>query len=226
MSILESVAAAAQFALQLAIIKPNRSFVGADGTNIVAQVTVEEMHDDDTEITDHPVEQGATISDHAFVMPSGLIVTAGWSDSPNNSGVLNQLLGAAANTSPVIQAVVAAGEFVGGAINLLSGSQSAVNAAYQSLLTARANRVLFTISTARRNYQNMLIKGLTLTTDKNTENAMLVRITFRQILMAVTQTVSVPDSSVMANPEQNGATQNMGTTYPVPAPNINVSALP
>jgi hypothetical protein len=55
---------------------------------------------------------------------------------------------------------------------------------------------------------------------------MLIRIVFRQILMAQTQTVTVPDSSVMANPQQNAATQNMGTIYPVPAPNINVSALP
>lgn len=218
--------AAAGFALQLAMIKPVRSFVGSDGSSIIAQVTVEEVHEDDTEITDHPVEQGAAISDHAFVMPSGLVVTAGFSNSPSITGPLNQLLGAAANASPAVQAVVGAAEFAGGVINLLSPSQSSINQTYQGLLVERANRTLFTVSTARRIYQNMLIKGLVLTTDQKTENSMLIRITFRQILMATTQTVTVPDSSVMANPEQNGATQNMGTTYPVPAPNINVTALP
>ena len=107
-----------------------------------------------------------------------------------------------------------------------NGSSTPSKAAYFKLLDMQTNRTLFSVYTGKRAYKNMIVKSLAATTDQRTENSLIIRITCRQILMAVTQTVTVPDSSVMANPEQNGATQNMGTTYPVPAPNINVSALP
>lgn len=218
--------ATAEFGLQLLVIKPQRGFYPSAGASIVAQATIEEVGSDEADITEHPVEQGATISDHAFVRPAELIVTCGWSNSPSSSGPLNQLLGAAANSSPVVRAIVGAAEFVGGVLNLLGGNQDAVSQAYQALLTQYQSRTLFTIYTGKRIYKNMLIKGLAQTTDQRTENSMLIRVSCKQILMAQTQTVTVPDASVMANPEQNGATQNMGTTYPVPAPNINVTALP
>lgn len=232
MTVLGAAVAVGEFALQLLYAKPKRGYFpsasndGVGAIAIVAQVTVEEVATDEADITEHPVEQGVTISDHAFMRPSELVVTAGWSDSPGNSGPVNQLIGAAANSSPVLKTIIGAAGFVGGVINLLGGNQDAVKTAYDSLLSSQRTRVLFDVYTGKRVYKNMLIRGLSQTTDQRTENSMLIRISFKQILMAQTSTVTVPDSSVMANPEQNGATQNMGTTYPVPAPNINVAALP
>lgn len=229
MTILGNAAAVGQIALGLLTTKPTRGFYTSDGstsTTLVAQVTVEEVHQDETEITEHPVEQGAAISDHAFARPSEVVITAGWSNSPNNSGPINQLIGAAANSNNVVQTLIGAAKLVGGVINLLNGGTDAVTAAYNSLLVARQNRSLFDVYTGRRTYKGMLIKSLAITTDQKTENSMLIRITFRQILMAQTQTVTVPDSSVMANPAQNGATVNKGVQYPLPSPNINTAALP
>lgn len=231
MTILGNAAAVGQIALGLLTTKPKRGFspttgVGNGAISIVAQVTVEEVHQDEAEITEHPIEQGAAITDHAFVRPSEVIVTAGWSNSPDNSGPVNQLLGATANSSGAIKAVIGAAELVGGVINLLSGGQDAVTQAYQSLLNSYRSRTLFDVQTGRRLYHNMLIKGLSLTTDQKTENSMLIRIAFRQILITTTQTVTVPDSSVMADPAKNGATVNKGVQYPLPSPNINTSALP
>ncbi|WP_250538160.1 MULTISPECIES: hypothetical protein [unclassified Caballeronia] len=71
-----------------------------------------------------------------------------------------------------------------------------------------------------------LVKSLSTTTDKDTENSMLIRIVMRQILMAQTQTVTVPDSSNMSNPASTASPEDAGVTSPVPAPNINVTALP
>ena len=48
---------------------------------IVADVTVEEEHDDELVITEHPVEMGASITDHSYKRPSSCIVRAGWSNS-------------------------------------------------------------------------------------------------------------------------------------------------
>lgn len=70
----------------------NRSIGG-----IVAQVIIEEQHTDEIRITEHPVEQGAPISDHAYKIPANIQITAGWSttfasDLSAESGVYGLLL--------------------------------------------------------------------------------------------------------------------------------------
>lgn len=47
----------------------------------VADVTVQEHHVDELAITEHPVEQGAAVTDHSYKRPARLTVTAGWTDS-------------------------------------------------------------------------------------------------------------------------------------------------
>jgi hypothetical protein len=54
---------------------PNRS-IGP----FQAQVTIEEVCNDSLEITNHPVEQGASITDHAYVNPSSLNISALFSE--------------------------------------------------------------------------------------------------------------------------------------------------
>src|SRR6185437_13624466 len=46
-----------------------------------ANVTVEEQHLDELSITDHPVEQGSVISDHAYKRPASVTIRAMWSNS-------------------------------------------------------------------------------------------------------------------------------------------------
>jgi hypothetical protein len=48
---------------------------------LVADVTTEEKHKDETQITNHPVDQGSPISDHAYNEPPELTVKVGWSGS-------------------------------------------------------------------------------------------------------------------------------------------------
>jgi len=48
---------------------------------IIPDVVVQEAHRDDLIITDHPVETGAAISDHAFKRPSEIEMHCGWSDA-------------------------------------------------------------------------------------------------------------------------------------------------
>jgi hypothetical protein len=55
-------------------------------SNIFADVVIEEIHQDESVITQHPVEEGATISDHAYDKPSEVVLTYGWSmSSPQNN---------------------------------------------------------------------------------------------------------------------------------------------
>lgn len=59
---------------------------------IVPQVTIQEYHRDEVALTDHPIDSGAPVTDHAFSRPSELRMTIGWSDSASFfdvSGSLN-----------------------------------------------------------------------------------------------------------------------------------------
>jgi hypothetical protein len=63
-----------------AFFSPKRSINSSLGS-FSLYVTLEERHHDELVITDHPVEQGAAISDHAYKKPSELTMTIGWSNS-------------------------------------------------------------------------------------------------------------------------------------------------
>lgn len=229
MSILGTVASAAQIGIQAVAIKPKRMWRTESDTLITiveTQMTIEEVHSDEMEITDHPVEQGSTISDHAFARPSEVILTIAWSNSPNNAGPLNQLLGAAANASPLLQKVIGVGELIGGVASALSSGDPVTVQKYKGLLKFYNDRRIFDVYTGKRVYKNMLIKSMATTTDVKTENSLILRVTMKQILMAKTQTVTVPDSSNMANPAKNAASTAMGIKSPVAAITANLPAMP
>lgn len=48
--------------------------------------SISEAHTDTLTITEHPVEQGASISDHAYVNPPMLTMRAAWSNSSTQAG--------------------------------------------------------------------------------------------------------------------------------------------
>lgn len=73
--------------------------VGRSIGGIIPDVVVEEVHRDTLMITDHPVETGAAISDHAFMMPVEIEMRVGWSDS--SSGYI----GAARDAYEMLQAL-------------------------------------------------------------------------------------------------------------------------
>ncbi|WP_248322039.1 phage baseplate protein [Caballeronia sp. Sq4a] len=139
--------------------------------------------------------------------------------------LLSAVEGFAAAQSSAARALVGALGLASGVINLLTGGVSPVEKAYDNLLAAYQARTLFTVYTGKRLYKNMLIKSLSTTTDKENANWMLIRIAMRQILMAQTQTVTVPDSSVMSNPASTASPTDAGTLNLEPAPNINATAL-
>ncbi len=62
-------------------LSPQRTIGG-----IVIDCTIEETGTDTLTITEHPVEQGAAISDHAYRNPAQLVLRAGWSNSSAQGG--------------------------------------------------------------------------------------------------------------------------------------------
>jgi hypothetical protein len=67
-----------------AFFSPKRS-ITSSVVSFQAYVTLDEHHHDEMVITDHPVEQGASISDHAYKKPAEVTMTLAWSNSSLSS---------------------------------------------------------------------------------------------------------------------------------------------
>lgn len=160
---------------------------------IIPNVTVRESHRDTTMVTDHPVEQGAAISDHAFRRPAELIIEAGWSNSSSRFGGVIGFL------SPL-----------GG------GWPGYIQAVYTEILALNNQRVLLTVITGKRIYNNMLIVGLDTVTDETTENVLMLTIRLREVMIAQVSATTVAPAETQAQPQTTAAVQNTGTKQPQP----------
>lgn len=137
---------------------------------IIPNVVVEEVHTDTLTITDHPVEQGAPITDHAFKNPAELSMRIGWSSS---SLALDTVV------SSVIDSVKAG--------KLTTPKIKTVRDIYEDLLKLQASRKPFDVSTGKRLYKDMLIKSISTTTDASSENALVVSVVLRQVIIVQTK---------------------------------------
>lgn len=154
--------------------------------DIAGFVPFEESHDDVLEITEQPIEQGAKIADHAYKLPASVTIKFGWSNS----------------------------SFGGTSGSSHAGSSSGqVAAIYQTLLALQASREPFPLMTGKRLYDNMLLKALNVVTDKDTEFALMVTATFREVILVTTDSVLVEKvpASAQSDPQVSQTTTNSGT---------------
>lgn len=199
-----------ELGLDAILIKPRRGI----GDMPIAQATLEEVHNDELEITDQPVEFGAMITDHAFKRPAECIITVGYSNSPGSSALIGSLVGAVTGT-------------LGGIASLLTGnSVNQVRDVYQKFLELQESRVPFDVYTGKRIYKDMLVKGLKTVTNKELENAMVLVVHLRQIIIVPTATnlaVSA-DAEDQAQPEDTNPDDDGGVQQLEDAPAYNESA--
>jgi len=210
------VQAGAQLGLESILIRPVRGIYGPqlnDGTvlgDIIAQVTLEEKHHDELEVTDHPVEQGAAIVDHAFKRPAEITLHLGWSNSPSSSGNLgNAAASAASAISPAAAQLTNAYGLVTGVISAVNGTGNKLQEIYQALLQLQETRALFVIYTGKRVYTNMICKSLITETDNKSENSLLITVECKQVILVNTQTVLLSKNKV-SNPKLNASPLNLG----------------
>lgn len=154
---------------------------------LFADVTVEEKHKDELKITEHPTEVGAPINDHAYKEAPEVSMKVGWSES---AGKLNGLVGD----------------------SFVSGNTS-LNIVYQTLLQLQESAVPLVISTGKRLYTNMLIKSLGCTTDLQTENVLMIDLTFKKINLVQTSETEVLVEN-QANPAETSGVSDGGTVQP------------
>lgn len=155
---------------------------------IKVQVVIQENTNDTTTITKQPVQQGASIADHAYQEPTVLSMSIYFSDNSIENFISSSLF-----SDPI------------GLLNNNSGLAKT----YGDLLTLQNSFTPMNIVTPKRLYKSMLISTLAQTTDKNTENVLKIDISFQQVIIVSTSTVQVPRSA-LKNAASNGAIQNAG----------------
>lgn len=152
---------------------------------IKINVILNEETSDELEITHQPVQQGAPISDHAFKKPVQFSMRASWSAN-------------------ALSSVLKLG------INAVTNPDGNLTRIYNQLLDLQNSRIPFDVFTPKRTYKNVLMASLGQTTDKFTENILMVYMKFEQIIYVPVTTVSV-NSAVMKNPAASAGTQPAGT---------------
>lgn len=130
--------------------------------SIEVNVILNESTNDTLTITKQPVQQGASVTDHAFKEPTAFSMTIHQKD--------NSLIGGLAST------------FSGGGLAKI----------YQDFLDLQSSRVPFDVVTPKRIYRNMLMATLGVTTDKATENILAINVSLQEVIIVSVSTTTVP----------------------------------
>jgi hypothetical protein len=123
---------------------------------------LEASHVSKIKITEHPVQTGASISDHAYLEPKELIMKIGMSDTAKS---------------------IVPGQFTGG--------WSRSSTAFKVLRELQALRIPLQVLTRLGVYKNMLIEVISTTDTLNTLFGLVAEITFKEIIVVKTTTVKL-----------------------------------
>lgn len=178
-----------------AIFKREGSSVGT----LVPTVVTKEGHTHKLNITSHPVERGAKVSDHAYAEPAEVTMECGFS----GGGSLLDFMDT--RTWQI-------GEGLTPAETL------------DKLLELQESALPVTVVTSKRTYHNMLITSLTFSTEQKTRHVLTCTLTLQQILIADSQRVTVPPKTRMVAGTSTSEVHNAGTKSVVPMESIRAKS--
>jgi hypothetical protein len=164
---------------------------------ILGPVTIEfdattlETHSGSTSPTEHPVEDGALVADHAIDQPDEV-----------------ELVGMVTNTPILALASQRARSVLGG-----PASARAVDA-YEEIRRLRRTKTLVEVETELRTYSSMLIISDSVTRDKDTKNILQITVRFREFRTATVETTEAPQPTS----DIDGPEPDLGRKQTAPAP--------
>ena len=132
-----------------AILPQNQTFYAFDAVLSLG-------HEQEMELTRHPVQSGSSITDHAYIQPARLTLDVGMSDAIDSY------------EQP----------------DTWSGSTSKSVSAYQTMLSLQRSRIPLSLTTRLRNYSNMLVVSITPNDTSKTFAGLRMTVVFEQIILA------------------------------------------
>jgi len=146
----------------------------------------EEKHQSDLEVTDSPVETGVVVSDHAYMKPLQLTLTAGVSDVRLKQGD------------------------DGGDADPFASDAGRSRKAYELLTELQARAEPFDVQTGLKLYKNMVCTSISTTQDKDTDGALIFEATLREVIIVGTRSVNYPPRKAGSTQRQAGQNKNKG----------------
>jgi hypothetical protein len=162
---------------------------------IAFDATLRRVHQSRVEVTDHPVEDGSTVTDHSRRLPKRL-----------------QLDIIVTNDPVIVDAVENAQPSVAG-----GDPKSRAQDAWAALEDAQERGDLLTVRTWLKDYESMILEDMNAPRDAATGNVLSATISLRELITATTETVQPPDTvDKSQSPRTNLGRQN---TTAAPAEN-------
>lgn len=142
----------------------------------------EETHESELAVTDNPVETGVVVSDHAYMNPLRLTLSAGVTDTPLAVGT-NDVFASDAGRS---------------------------NRAYELLTELQKKAEPFDVQTGLKLYKNMVCTSIRTSQDKDTAGALVFTADLREVIIVYTQVVKYPPRKAGTTKRQAGAKKDKG----------------
>ena len=153
-------------------ISPQRT-IAADNETLQVDASLNEEHLSELEMAENPIQFGADVTDHAFLLPLQLTLEAGVSNTP-------------------------VGNF-----DLISGTdQTRASSAYDQLKRYQEEVKALRVQTGLKLYESMLLVSLTTAQNVDTERVLIFTAVFRQAIFIDTQSEGVP-KDILAGDTQN-----------------------
>lgn len=146
-------------------------------SGIVIDATLTESHAITSEVTQYPVENGSTISDHVQLKPIVYNMTGVISDTP--IGFLT--LGQVGNFLNAVQSYIGQGR-----------SQEA----YYAIFQLWQSRTPFTVTTNLKRYENMIFTSFIVDDDVDTANEINFKATLQQVIIVTSQSIASQGQNV------------------------------
>lgn len=152
----------------------NPTLVTIDAITIDASIS--EQHNSEVEVTDHQVEQGANISDHARVRPTTLSLECVISNTPI--------------TAQQAQRIVESGGFTFTATSPVQGYRGHAEQTFNKLEALRDECRLITVVTSLKTYNNLILTSLSVPRNASTGEALRFSATFKSVTLVKNQTTT------------------------------------
>ena len=149
---------------------------------LVFDAVFEETHEAELEVTDNPVETGVVVSDHAFMKPLKVTLSAGVTDTP----------------------------LVVGTDDPFASDAGRSRRAYELLTELQKKAEPFDLQTGLKLYENMVCTSVRTSQDKDSSGALLFTAELREVIVVYTQVVQYPPRKAGATKRQAGAKKDKG----------------
>jgi hypothetical protein len=149
---------------------------------LVFDAVFEETHEADLEVTDNPVETGVVVSDHAFMKPLKVTLSAGVTDTP----------------------------LVVGTDDPFASDAGRSRRAYELLTELQKRAEPFDLKTGLKLYENMVCTSIRTSQDKDSSGALLFTAELREVIIVYTQVVTYPPRKPGATKRQAGPKKDKG----------------